>query len=570
MAEAAAEDGAVLVEDSQRGEDFGNRALSETGFASQQNTVGIVGFDADSISRDVVAAHRPTADAEEGILDNVDPANLRIQRFSRPTSGGHGNYHARFDRDSSYGSINELLPTYDRPQAPSRTESPTAAFADEPPPPPEEQLELPEWQVAPASLTEASHGQRPRRIGRKEFRATLSQAIRQQSSTIHLRVKIQDLRAVQQRARASMDTKEENLYDQLLTIFSMQRIQVPIALQTAYASLREAREELRRRDDEYDTVDEDLTVEEFHLQEIHEKLLRVMQATGTTGASESSTGIEDLSELDSYLGEYPDVHSPAMARLLSRKGDEDIILEQIQERRIYRARLVEDERALSRVGQGLDSEALEFLQSYDKDDQDLQNELLTIRREISSLHREARNDPQRAPDEELQGFSDGSSTNSDEPLFLDHNIPVSDYYSENPTLQPASNAFISQWLLNSLRQSRFEIHRFKKMLTSEGLHLRGVNLKNLVLEYWAKDAAAQPSSEYLATENAISVLSNESGQFDVRTTQSDALLTAANRLTQQLRLRATEIGSPARQRRQVWASSFFQPRDTRPRSRSYT
>jgi len=69
---------------------------------------------------------------------------------------------------------------------------------------------------------------------------------------------------------------------------------------------------------------------------------------------------------------------------------------------------------------------------------------------------------------------------------------VPSFFEDTTSSQDAISitGYINKWLLHQLCQSSFEIHRLRSAPELEKLHLDELSFRDLVLDWWSKDAAA--------------------------------------------------------------------------------
>jgi hypothetical protein len=345
---------------------------------------------------------------------------------------------------------------------------------------------------------------------------------------------------------------------------------------------------------------------------------------------------------NSTVGAQP-VRSPLETQYLSRKGDAQILNEQLLELRVRRAHFVEEERVRRAVGKTLDPEGQDFLKDFDTQHRQLQQDLFYAEEDIFKLQsmldgeRDIRytashfdplpSDGDPLDDDALLGevsplsedgalsvdgslYEDGSlsedgslgwdgslgedgapgedgtpaedgtlnhgaslsnntsttndispskgiplrndaSPNNVSPLSID--VPLSNdgipadplllnKYAPSPrfsiiTQDPGQDkvsivSYVNAWLLHRLRRSSLEILVFKSYLRD--MHLNGEQLRDLVLEWWPRDATGLSHSENERRSQRTFSCNAASGPSNISTqsAQSDSFAAGIRRLDQ--------------------------------------
>jgi len=93
------------------------------------------------------------------------------------------------------------------------------------------------------------------------------------------------------------------------------------------------------------------------------------------------------------------------------------------------------------------------------------------------------------------------------------------FFEENPTGSQdaiSTTGYINKWLLHQLCQSSFEIHRLRSAPELENLQIDDQSFRDLVLDWWSKDAAAaaKPSMQSRSGEGFYSILPEANDEVD--------------------------------------------------------
>jgi hypothetical protein len=253
----------------------------------------------------------------------------------------------------------------------------------------------------------------------------------------------------------------------------------------------------------------------------------------------------------------PGSHELAYTEYLSRVGDADLVLEQLQDLRCERAHLVEEERVRARYGLRLDEVSINFLKSFDSVHRRLQDQYAVIHGSLATMRQNLGMDNplsfattqfadessptgtgviqllRAAPPVLVTSDLDGSAASSphpppangtdEPPLPRTDSLLLSDD-DVSPTF-PAGNdsdrgpistvTYINEWLLNQLRRSSLEVWRFKLAEELEALRLDESQLRDLVVQWWSKDEKA---GDFLSKERkkaiSVSLTSNPGIEYE--------------------------------------------------------
>lgn len=362
--------------------------------------------------------------------------------------------------------------------------------------------------------------------------------------------------------------------------------------------LQEALDDLQVGEAELNATEDLLNRKEWELKEAETELYQsrdFRQADSLTDDSTSFSEEEVVETLPNSTVSAQPVRPPLETQYLSRKGDAQILKEQLLELRAKRAHFVEEERVRRSMGKTLDLEGQHFLKDFDTQHSQLEQDLFYAEEDIFKLQsmlddeRDIRyaashfdllpSDGDALNDDALLSedghLSDGASLSNDTPTTndvppskgvplrdnaspsnvasLSMDVPVSnDGITTDPLLlskdapSPSFSAvtqdsgqdrlsivsYINAWLLHRLRRSSLEILLFKSYLRD--MHLNGEQLRDLVLEWWPRDATGlnyfedQRRLRGSFSFNATSGLSNLSTQ----SVRSDSFVADIHRLEQ--------------------------------------
>ncbi|KEF53293.1 uncharacterized protein A1O9_10741, partial [Exophiala aquamarina CBS 119918] len=212
-------------------------------------------------------------------------------------------------------------------------------------------------------------------------------------------------------------------------------------------------------------------------------------------------------------------HSPALLRFLSQTGDVDALREKLIDLNSEREQILSDKEAREHFGLSLDEDSLDFLESFDLQNEALSNELRAAETVLNSLR-------QYLSDEDINNFSaeDASKlrvgretslqeytvsleSTSQQDVKLDSGDPIfprwptgpvqiSEYLDEiRPTLTGTTpidpTDFINGWLLNELQSSPKRWRVFSSVLETLPVpELSAQQLYHLVRANWTSDIPA--------------------------------------------------------------------------------
>jgi hypothetical protein len=274
---------------------------------------------------------------------------------------------------------------------------------------------------------------------------------------------------------------------------------------------------------------------------------------------------------------------PTYNEYLSRVGDMRIVQERLQELRLERMHLVEEERVRARVGLPLDYDSIRFLETFDQRHEELRGRHAAMQEELDRMRgalaltspvffqsfqfneepylaslgagatqqfletpfvintSDLGTAPTSTPPSPRDILREAQYPRSErpDPLLLPDDDASPAFSSENDTGRGVVSTvtFINEWLLNRLRRSTLEVWRFKSALDLEILNLDQNQLSDLVVQWWSKD---EKTGEFLQRERAkAKSFSLTSGPFAesqmTRKARSDSVLHTIERSAGQVR-----------------------------------
>jgi hypothetical protein len=488
-----------------------------------------------------------------------------------------------------------------------------------------------------------------------------------------IRVKVQETRNSVRLKRSALAELNARILQDIQRSAALGITDGPTPSPELVLELQEVLDDLQVGEAELNATEDLLNRKEWELKgaEIEVYQSQDFQQAERLADDDTSFSEEEIVETasNSTVGAQP-VRSPLETQYLSRKGDVQILNEQLLELRARRAHFVEEERVRQAVGKTLDPEGQDFLKDFNTQHHQLQQDLFYAEEDIFKLQsmldgeRDIRytashfdplpsdsdplddgallgevtplsedgslsmdgslgedgslcEDDSLGEDGSLGGYgslgedgnrgedgslsedgplnhgaslSNNTSTTNDIPpsediplrndaspthvASLSIDVPLSNggittdplllnMYAPSPSFSTVMQdpgqdkvsivSYVNAWLLHRLRRSSLEILVFKSYLRD--MHLNGEQLRDLVLEWWPRDATGlsysgnERRSQRTFSCNAMSGPSNTSTQ----SAQSDSFATGIRRLDQRSQ---HSIRPSARDRSSTRSDSF--------------
>jgi hypothetical protein len=376
---------------------------------------------------------------------------------------------------------------------------------------------------------------------------TVSKLKDKRNRVVDLRLRLHELRTSLRQQRDSLSVRDAQLIQGMRFVFLGNELTGRGPLHEEFERLQEARDSLQPLQDDYDRLEDEVNREEHDLGELESRLYPL-----DVSAQNSALDGEELAILDGRI-EYAEsslsAHSgPAdtsskVNRYLSRKGDVHLLRERLDELRMERAQIVEEEYVRAQIGRVLDDYSRDFLLNFDSRHDELQRELAEAEEDVARLkialtdNEDFINSPDQfdgtqpeISDEDTPATTRRNSFNqtsevlnsadstldAQEPLLLSGAEVPSPVFSGRAT-EGSKNVvskatYINQWLLHRLRRSLHEVRRFKATLELQNLNLDQTQIKEMALELWFHDSSAETFA--MNRKKAA-----ESLNFSVQTTQ---------------------------------------------------
>jgi hypothetical protein len=172
--------------------------------------------------------------------------------------------------------------------------------------------------------------------------------------------------------------------------------------------------------------------------------------------------------------------------------------------RADQAILIEERISRERIGLPLDPESQAFLSQFEEYERQICEELAAVEENVKLLKTQCENEGllERTDDltrdfdfEEL--LLEPTAVQSEDIMLTLWSTQVPAFFEENPTCSQdviSTTGYINKWLLHQLCQSSLEIHRLRSAPELENLQIDDQTFRDLVLDWWSKDAAAAAKS----------------------------------------------------------------------------
>lgn len=328
-------------------------------------------------------------------------------------------------------------------------------------------------------------------------------------NVIGLRLRVHEARSSLRHDRETLNNRDAQLVQRLRAAIASNTLPKQASLVDDLEDLQKSRDSLQPKEDDYNRLEDQLNREEWELKEME---LRLYQSSG----SAKITLLGDDDDLFSATFDPTDASSVSVRsgpaetssqtnRYLSRKGDANLLREQIAELRAEKSQIVEDEIVRKRIGFVLDEESRSFLDSFDIRLETLLEDLANVEEDVSRLQEAlTEKDVMFLSNQfDSEGW-DVSSPSATEAFLPDPATTELDFWRQDPLLLPIDDqkdstseagpehsdsppSDINRWLLHRLRRSIPEVRRYKSTEELKHLSLDQERIKDLALEWWYKD-----------------------------------------------------------------------------------
>jgi hypothetical protein len=389
-----------------------------------------------------------------------------------------------------------------------------------------------------------------------------------------MRVKVQEDRKSIGHKRSALGELNALILQHIQKTAALEFPTSPVPPRELLVELQDLLEDLQFSGAEFDATEEALNRKEWELKEAEKEVYQSRffeEANSPAWASAAFVEEDVTAASDSTAG--VEVGPPSLEKqYLSRKGDAQMLNEELHELRAERAYLVEEDRSRQAIGRSLDPESRKFLDEFDVRHKQLQQDLFYVQEDMFRLQNAISNqsdilytashfDLVQSDDVPLtidvpsgedlppsnDAFGSVLAPVGDEAPLLDHkttshslllppdasspSFSTVSLDSDERRLSPVG--YINEWLLHRLRRSPLEILRFKTYLRD--IHIDADQLKSLVLEWWPND---EMLTIYSNARRRLNLSFNAwSGQTNMstQTRRSDSAIFNHRRLAQRSR-----------------------------------
>lgn len=366
-------------------------------------------------------------------------------------------------------------------------------------------------------------------------------------NVIGLRLRVHEARSSLRYERETLNNLDAQLVQRLRAAIASNALPKQASLVDDLEDLQRSRDSLQPKEDDYNRLEDQLNREEWELKEMEQRLYQPSGSAKMTLLGDDDVDLFgaafDLTDASSVISVYsgPAETSSQTNRYLSRKGDANLLREQIAELRAEKSQIVEDEIVRKRIGLALDEESRSFLDNVDSRLEILLEDLANVEEDVSRLQAALTekdvmflsnqfdsggwdiSSPSATevfpPDSALVAAIESATTELDflrqDPLLLPIDDPKDDTSEAGPEHSDSPPSDINRWLLHRLRRSIPEVRRYKSTEELRNLRLDQERIKDLALEWWYKDESvadfkssraiaalsigltAQPTSSYI-------------------------------------------------------------------------
>lgn len=392
----------------------------------------------------------------------------------------------------------------------------------------------------------------------------IQQLIDKRMSTLGTRLRVRERRTALRSKREKLIDMDAQFSQALRNLAAQSRDTELTALLTEYEARHDYREEVQVQESEYNVLEDELNRSEWEMKEdesgLYQQLIKAQRQLRNQDTGSLSDGDDDYVVLSSSTISAPSIGSPIRQRWLSRIGDRDLLKDQLLELREDRARWVDEKMVRQRVGLGLPEEGQSFLNDFDKRHDSLQLDLTEVEADVSNLYTavleqddilysscqfddkfrtasqsssesrlEMGDDPPESPPADSLYIREDSETVSPPGFF-------NGYLFKDPKHGSITTVnYINAWLLHILRGSALEILRFKMSGSLRTPPLNPRQLKDLVLEWWSRDATVSRSPQARdQSAPSVSISSRAQEERSNNKTQSDTVVFESDRIARRL------------------------------------
>ena len=393
-----------------------------------------------------------------------------------------------------------------------------------------------------------------------------------------LRLKVHEARTSLRHDRDTVNDRYAHTVQGLRAAIASNTLTAQTLLLVDLEDLQKSRDSLHLKEYNYNSLEDQLNREEWELKEMELKLYERSNSAQISLLGDDATGLfeatfdetESSSSLSVRSGPRED--SPENKRYLSRKGDANLLREQIAEMRAVKEQILEDKNVRKRIGLVLDEDSQNFLDTFDRQLAPLLEDLANVEEDVYRLHEALadRNVTFLSSQFDLETLDiptqyAAQASLSDSPRMAAMETPKTelDALVRDPLLLPieeqthilfdqsdpsspsniSTPGYINRWLLHRLRRSVPEVRRYKSAEELKKLTLDQEQIKDLVLEWWDRDESV---ADFRSARDAAALsLDLPLQTIPTHTYKAGARSESAVPIVQELLARPTSELSPA-------------------------
>ena len=338
-------------------------------------------------------------------------------------------------------------------------------------------------------------------------------------NVIGLRLRVHEARSSLRHDRETLNNRDAQIVQRLRAAIASNALSKQASLVDDLEDLQRSRDSLQPKEDDYDRLEDQLNREEWELKEMEQRLYQPSGSAKMTLLGDEDVDLFSATFDPTDASSVTSVHSgpaetsPQTTRYLSRKGDANLLREQIAELRAEKSQIAEDEIVRRRIGLDLDEESRSFLDNFDVRLETLLEDLANVEEDVSRLQEaltekdvmflsnqfdsegwDISSPPATEPflpDAAFMAAMESATTELDfwrqDPLLLPIDDPKDSTSEAGPEHSDSPPSDINRWLLHRLRRSIPEVRRYKSTEELKHLRLDQERIKDLALEWWYKD-----------------------------------------------------------------------------------
>jgi len=258
------------------------------------------------------------------------------------------------------------------------------------------------------------------------------------------------------------------------------------ALAGLYQEVQAARDLLGPMEDDYNQEEDANDAAEFDLNNQEKRFYSLYPASVSASHASPddrgsvSSSFSSLISFNDGLAATLEPRKPALEEYVSCVGDANIIKERLEDLRLEREQYLEEKRLRDQVDLDLSAPDKAFLDEYNKNNMELEQELNHILTDVQLLRQKAFDEGALVPELSLSAVSclnaDASLNwgHQHQPMYTDSSTPFTEHQSDEVVSNldndfASTRAQINQWILNTVNNSSVKCEHHKAILTALSL-----------------------------------------------------------------------------------------------------